>query len=201
MSTLTLPAVPAALAWRNEPRHSRVEADDRLSVTAAAATDWFIDPAGGSAKIDAPVALWAPPDESLVFAALVTVDFRAVFDAGVLFVHERDDLWAKLCFEYSPQRQPMIVSVVTRGASDDCNSVPVESSTVHLRIYRRAEVFAFHYSADGSYWHLVRYFTLGPLSSLHLGFSAQSPTGEGCQVLFSEIQYQARTLADLRSGE
>ena len=36
----------------------------------------------------------------------MTVDFAATYDAGVLVLHERDDLGAKLCFEYSPQREP-----------------------------------------------------------------------------------------------
>ena len=31
--------------------------------------------------------------------ARVTVDFTATYDAGVLVLHQRDDLWAKLCFE------------------------------------------------------------------------------------------------------
>jgi hypothetical protein len=35
-----------------------------------------------------------------------------------------DALWAKLCFELSPQHQPMIVSVVTWGTSGDCNAAP-----------------------------------------------------------------------------
>jgi regulation of enolase protein 1 (concanavalin A-like superfamily) len=95
----------------------------------------------------------------------------------------------------------MIVSVVTRDVSDDCNSVVVGDYSVYLRVYRRSEVFAFHYSLDGHYWHFVRYFTMGDLGQLRMGFSAQSPTGQGCKVDFSEILYTPRILSDLRNGE
>lgn len=200
MNSLTLRSIPAALAWHNPPLEAQVETEDRFSITAPADTDWFIDPAGSYAKHTAPVALFTPPDESFLLAVQVTVQFLSAYDAGVLFVHEQDDLWAKLCFEYSPQGQPMIVSVVTRGVSDDCNSTPIEGNTVHLRVYRHTDLFAFHYSLDGQYWHLARYFTLGRLSRLRIGFSAQSPTGQSCRVLFSRISYRAGTLQDLRNG-
>jgi regulation of enolase protein 1 (concanavalin A-like superfamily) len=124
-----------------------------------------------------------------------------MFDAGVLQVRERDDLWAKLCFEYSPQNQPMIVSVVTRGASDDCNSAVIDGDEVYLRIAVNPKTIAFHHSRDGRYWHLVRYFTLGALANPRVGFSAQSPTGERCTATFAEISYKAGRLGDIRSGE
>ena len=40
----------------------------------------------------------------------------------------------KLCFEHSPDRQPMIVSVVTRGVSDDANAFAVDGQTAWLRV-------------------------------------------------------------------
>jgi hypothetical protein len=51
-----------------------------------------------------------------------SVEFASVYDAGVLLVHASERQWAKLCFEYSPQQRPTLVTVVTRGTSDDCNS-------------------------------------------------------------------------------
>jgi hypothetical protein len=199
--SLTLPSIPAILSWRNHPLPGEIETENQLRIIAGTNTDWFADPADGSAKTSAPVALFTPPDESFLFAAQVTVEFASTYDAGVLFVHERDDLWAKLCFEYSPQRQPTIVSVVTRDLSDDCNSAAIDANTVYLRIYRRAHIFAFHYSHDNRYWHLVRYFTLGRLDHLQIGFSAQSPAGTSCAVLFREINYRPGTLHDIRNGQ
>jgi regulation of enolase protein 1 (concanavalin A-like superfamily) len=129
------------------------------------------------------------------------VEFASDYDAGVLFLYVRDDVWAKLCFEYSPQHRPMVVSVVTRGTSDDCNSVIIDKNEVYLRIFRSGPTFAYHYSTDGKVWHMVRYFTLGELGGLRAGFEAQSPTGKGCAVVFSEVSYRQGALKDIRSGE
>ncbi len=201
MTAFTLPGVPGELQWKNDPLDWKVEPGPSLTILAGESTDWFVDPAGTMAKDNAPVALFAPPDENFLLSARVTVQFTSAFDAGALQVRERDDLWAKLCFEVSPQGQPMIVSVVTRGTSDDCNSVLIQGQTVFLRIARNGQTFAFHYSLDGRYWHMVRYFTLGRLGALRVGFSSQSPTGQQCRAVFTEIGYRAGTLADNRSGE
>lgn len=124
----------------------------------------------------------------------------ATFDAGMLQVDMNDDMWAKLCFEYSPQQRPTVVSVVTRGVADDWNSAQLEEDSVFLRITRRDAILAFHYSLDGRLWQLVRYFTLGNAPHLHLGLSAQSPDGGGCTAVFSQIRYALTAVIDLRSG-
>ena len=96
-----------------------------------------------------------------------------------------DERWAKLCFEYAPTDRPMVVSVVTRGKSDDCNSVYIDDNSVYLRLYREGDRLAFHYSEDGEYWHMVRHFTIGDLQDVRIGFSVQAPTGEGCHWTFA----------------
>jgi regulation of enolase protein 1 (concanavalin A-like superfamily) len=201
MTPFKLSGLPAELHWRNHPADWSVEPEGRLAILAGAGTNWFVDPDGASPQDTAPSALLAPPDASFLLQAKVAVGFAATFDAGALQVRERDDWWAKLCFEFSPQRQPMIVSVVTRGVSDDCNSEPIAGGDVYLRIAKTPRVLAFHFSRDGSHWHLVRYFTLGALQNLQVGFSSQSPRGQGCRTVFSEIAYRPESLRDYRSGE
>ena len=142
-----------------------------------------------------------PPDASFLLSAKVAVAFGATYDAGALQIRANSELGAKLCFEYSPQGRPMIVSVVTRGVSDDCNSVEIEGTEIYLRVARAPRTVAFHYSHDGRIWHLVRYFSLGQVDTLSVGFSAQSPTGVRCAVTFSDISYRAGSLNDNRSGE
>lgn len=187
--------------WQNPAQDWKIEAGNILSITAGPETDWFIDPEGTGGKDNAPCALFVPPDGPFIFSARVEVEFASTFDAGVLQIRERDDLWAKLCFEYSPQGKPMIVSVVTRGVSDDCNSVPIEGTRVYLRVAWNTKTFAFHYSLDGRYWHLVRHFALGKMEGMRVGFSAQSPTGRACRAIFDEIEYRRGALGDIRSGE
>ena len=94
----------------------------------------------------------------------------------------------------------MVVSVVTRRVSDDCNHFDVEGNRVWLRIARGGDCFAFHASTDGDVWQLVRYFALNDPAGISVGFEAQSPTGEGCRVSFDEIRYDAGPVTDLRGG-
>jgi regulation of enolase protein 1 (concanavalin A-like superfamily) len=200
MSSFTLSGLPGELQWKNQPVDSKVEFGT-LTIGAGELTDWFIDPSGVVNKGNAPIALFAPPDEQFTLRARVSVDFEATFDAGVLFVYESETSWAKLCFELSPQGKPMVVSVVTKGSSDDCNSLPIEGSSIYLRVARQGQAFAFHYSLDGRVWNLVRYFSLGALSNLQMGLSSQAPTGTRCSATFAEVEYRQGALKDIRSTD
>lgn len=201
MKTFTVPTVPGEFQWHIAPLEWSFEPITGLSILAGAETDWFSDPGGDYAKDNAPCALVNLRDDNFLLSAKVLVAFASAFDAGVIQIRAADNLWAKLCFEYSPQRRPMIVSVVTRFVSDDCNSAEVDSAEIYLRVARTAQTLAFHFSHDGSVWQFVRYFTLGKLNSLRVGFSAQSPTGTKCAVVFSDISYRPGSLKDNRNGE
>ena len=201
MTTFTLPTLPSPLHWHGEPTAWTVTPEGGLSISAGAQTDLFIDPAGTMAKDNAPWAFFTPPDASFLLSAKVTVGFGAAFDAGVIQLRATPTLWGKLCFEYSPQGQPMVVSVVTRGVSDDCNSQTIDGHEIYLRVARTPQTIAFHYSHDGQVWHFVRYFSLGPVEAVQVGFSAQAPTGAACTARFTEITYRTGMLKDNRNGE
>ena len=201
MSTFRLPALPAEMQWNLPPVDFQVAADDRLTIVAGEVSDLFNSPDGNFKADSAPVALFTPPDASFLLSAKVKVDFNSDFDAGTIQVRAGQDVWGKLCFEFSPQREPMIVSVVTHGLSDDCNSVIIDGYEVYLRAAVTPNTVAFHYSTDGATWHFVRYFTLGQAPQLQVGLSAQAPRGKACQVQFSQIRYRAGALSNNRSGE
>ena len=184
--------------WLNEPADSTRSATE-LAIAAGAHTDWFVDPGTGTVKADAP-ALLTPEAGDYVFSACVTAGLAATFDAGALVLWHDERTWAKLALELSPQGEPMVVSVVTRGTSDDCNSRVVDGNSLWLRIAQIGAAHAFHVSSDGRRWDLVRHFSLGQ-PQLEVGFEAQSPTGEGCRAVFSDVRLEALTLADLRSGD
>lgn len=181
--------------------------DGDLTVRARAHSDLFVDPSGGGAtaaesQSNAVRLLGAAPDGDWTLSAEVSVDFAATFDAGVLLVWLDETTWAKLCFERSPQGTAMVVSVVTRGVSDDANCATIAADRVALRVAKVGGVFAFHYSLDGTVWHFVRAFSLGASRDvLRVGFEAQSPTGDGCDVRFRDARFTRHTLGDLRSGE
>ncbi len=178
---------------------------DRLAATAPPRTDLFIDPSGTSgvaaeSMLNAVTALGDPGIGDVVLSARVTVGFRDTFDAGVLLVWIDDRRWAKLCFERSPAGEHMVVSVVTRGTSDDANGEVVGGDSVWLRVSRIGRMFAFHASTDGTAWRFARAFTFDTDAPARLGFEAQSPVGDGCEVVFDDVRFERRTLGDLRDG-
>jgi len=171
-----------------------------LTLTSGAKSDLFIDPAGDEgARPDAGRWTGLPGDSDFTLTARVTVGFAATFDAGVLLVYLSERRFAKLCYEFSPQRKPTAVTVVTRGTSDDSNSFEA-SGPLWLRVTRSGRAWAFHASQDGGYWRLLRYFTLGEASGARVGFLAQSPTGTGCTAIFDSIAYSPTVPTDLRDG-
>jgi regulation of enolase protein 1 (concanavalin A-like superfamily) len=195
---VVLPAFPAPLRLLNRPADWRIEADDALTVSAGPGTDLFTDPGGPGRYANAP-ALIGRLDGDFTLSARITADLAATYDAGVLLLYAGEDTWAKFCLELSPQGRPTIVTVVNRGVSDDCNSVPAEGDEVRLRVSRLGTAFAFHVAFGANFWHLVRYFALD--GDPEIGFLAQSPTGTGCTVRFDEIAYSPKRLSDLRNGE
>ena len=194
-----LESMPMPMRWLVPPAAWRAEGST-LELAAYPRTDWFIDPSGAREPSLNGAALVGDVAGDFVLGARVGVRFASTFDAGALMLHVSDTVWAKLCFELSPQREPMVVSVVTRGASDDANGFVVGGSEVWLRIGRLGSAFAFHASTDGSEWRLIRHFALGTNAEVAIGFEAQSPTGDGCEVRFDEIRFEQRTLGDLRDG-
>jgi regulation of enolase protein 1 (concanavalin A-like superfamily) len=199
MDTINLPNLPYALHWLNQPQSWDVSPEGQLTITAPAKTDWFIDPQGTVNLSNAPVLLF-PTSGPCRLRAQVSVNHVSRFDAGVLLVYESPLAWAKLCLEFSPQGRPMIVSVVTKGISDDCNAFVVRGP-MHLRVSRLEKAYAFHVSENGAEWNLIRYFRLEDHTNAQMGFLAQSPTGDGCTASFADIRFEKRLLADIRSGE
>ena len=169
-------------------------------IPAPAQTDWNVD-AMTDDHVDSAPALLGQVNGDFSLSAKVTVDFRNTYDAGVVCIRQSSTSWAKLCFEFSPQGQPMIVSVVTNGHSDDANSVPVDGNVVQLRVVRIGAAYAFHYSTDGEYWHFVRQFRMLQGGVARAGFLAQSPVGDGSSAVFSDIRHSSVVPRDLRHGE
>ncbi len=198
---LPFPMIPShADVWRRDEHRRAVVA------AAPAHTDFYLNPGGGDSAdaeslLNAATLLGTPPEGDFQFSARVAVDFQAQYDAGVLLLWIDEQHWAKFCFELSPAAEPMVVSVVTRGVSDDANAFVIPERSVWLRISRVDRVYAYHASTDNSTWRLVRVFSLGDAVDDHqVGFEAQSPTGHGCTVTFDEIRFRRHRLTDLRDG-
>ena len=116
---------------------------------------------------------------------------------ALLMVWAGNHSWAKLSFELSPAKQPTMVTVVTRGLSDDCISIPVSSNTVYIPISKSGPAYVFYSSTDGKSWQVLRVFSLGDSSKARIGFESQSPAGDGTEVVFPEIQYSTKKIKDI----
>lgn len=205
--TRQIPGAPGTFAASEGSSWSVDPETGRVSTRALARTDIFTDPGGEDSQVtsttlhNAATLLTAAPEGDFQLRAQVTVDFQQKFDAGVLFLRYDEKTWAKLCFEYSPDGDPMIVTVVNNEVSDDANAFVVHGRTVHLRVSRKGRVFAHHASLDGEKWIFVRAFAFpaadGPLE---VGFEAQSPHGEGCAVSFDSPRLTPTTISDFRDG-
>jgi regulation of enolase protein 1 (concanavalin A-like superfamily) len=196
---IAVAGIAAPLRWEVPAERWSVADDGALLVRAGPKTDMFVSPDGSSETLNAP-RLCCDAGGDWLLSARVGVDFAATFDAGALLVMAGERMWGKLCFEYSPAGEPMVVSVVTRGRSDDCNSFVVRDSQIYLRIARMGPACAFHASADGAAWQLVRHFALEMDATVTVGLVAQSPTGAGCEVQFRDVMLRAGRLDDIRSG-
>ena len=201
-----LPELPFPIVYSHPGLWRRDERTDALVATAPAHTDLYVNPGGedsadAESMLNAATLLGEPPAGDFQFSARVSVDFRAQYDAGVLLLWIDEQHWAKFCFEFSPASQPMVVSVVTRGVSDDANAFVVNDRSVWLRLSRIDRSYVFHASIDATTWQLVRVFSIGDsLTDHQVGFEVQSPTGDGCTVTFDSIRFSQQRLADLRDG-
>jgi len=195
-----IPGVPD-LAWF--PQEGAATYDPETGVlesTAASMTDWANDSLGIERQHRA-CALGFPASGDFSLSARVRVaGSGTTYDAGALAVWVDADHWAKLCFEFSPAGERMVVSVVTNDWSDDCNSTVLVGDEVYYRLSRTGSAFAFHYSLDGEAWSFVRLFRLAVDAGARVGFLSQAPMGEVCVARFDRIHYVEHAPRDLRDG-
>jgi len=198
------PAVPGLgpLYWLDDRLGNATYSAGVLTLAAGSETDWFIDPNTTKPTASAPALLFDPPAGDWQLSATVKVQHESQFDAGVLFVHQGPEDYAKFCFELSPEKESTVVAAVTRGVSDDTNSIAIQNDAITYRVSKFNNVFAFHYRRLGeSYWRMMRLFQLrDPAAPTAAGFISQSPTGEGHVTHFSEITFAQTTLKNARDG-
>jgi len=194
-------SIPFGMHFENKPLDFKIMGDDHIQITAPGNSDLLITSDGGYSINNSPRLLFKP-DSSFIFTSKVKLDFKSKWDAGDLLLYNDSLHFAKFCFEKDYQNQPRVVSVVCNDTADDCNSMAIDKDEVYFRIIgsSKGNTFAFYYSSDQKSWYLVRTFRLENADNLHIGFSAQSPVGKGCQVDFSDIELQQRKPDDLWKG-
>jgi uncharacterized protein len=192
----SIPGLPGTLTWQNTPRSWNVDSKNVLTISSGEKTDWFVDPFDGTVAKSAPILLFTPGAD-YVLSAQVTVQFTTKWDAGALMLWGDDHHWAKLSFEFSPNQKPTLVTVVTRGLSDDCNSMSITGDSVYLRIAKSGDTYVFYFSMDGQAWQILRTFSLDTQLPIRTGFESQSPVGSGAIAKFSAISYDPHRIGNI----
>jgi regulation of enolase protein 1 (concanavalin A-like superfamily) len=192
-------SVPTGYAWINEPASWSTDAGN-LTITPGPRTDFFRSPDLATTRDNAPM-LAAPVTDDFTAIAHVAADLRSFGDAGTIVVRADEQTWAKICVERSPSGEIAIVSVVTRGVSDDSNSELLGSPAAWIRVSRSGPVLGMNYSTDGIHWRFVRVCRFEVPDEVLVGPSAQAPMAGGCSVTFDHFSITPGGIADLRSGE
>jgi len=195
-TTPSIPGLPGTLTWQNSPRAWNIDSKNVLTISSNPKTDWFVDPFDGTVAKTAPILLFTPgPD--YVLSARVTVQFTTKWDAGALMLWGDDHHWAKLSYEFSPDQKPTLVTVVTRGLSDDCNSLSLAGDSVYLRMAKSGNTYVFYFATDGKNWQILRTFSLDTDLPIRAGFESQSPEGSGAVAKFSAITYDPHRVGNI----
>jgi regulation of enolase protein 1 (concanavalin A-like superfamily) len=195
-SPTEIPGIPGTLSWQNQPASWQLDNQNVLTISAGSKTDWFVDPFDGTVANNAPILLFTP-NSDFVFSARVAVKFATKWDAGALMLWGDDHHWAKLSHELSPDGVPTLVTVVTRGLSDDCNSKELRQDSVYHRIAKSGKTYVLYFSADGREWQILRTFSLDTDLPIRVGFEAQSPAGSGATATFSSISYDPHRIGNI----
>lgn len=192
-----LPGIPKPLSAVNSPQQVKVS-NGTLTLTAKGKTNLFNNPGGNYNQHDAAMLLFLP-DSNFTFSARVQANLREVYDVAALVLYENNNLWAKLCFENSIDKEATVVSVVTRQFSDDCNSIQLNGDFVYLCLAKKGDEFSFHCSTDNQNWYLVRHFRMSfHPERLRLGFAAHCSRSESFTANFSDISYTPSTPPSMR---
>jgi hypothetical protein len=196
---IKLTGIPHSLFWENNPVEVRTRPNE-ITIVAGSKTDMFRDPNATYNTDNAPKLLFRP-DEDFVLTTTIEHAFTSKWDGGALILKQDSLHWIKFCYEKDYTGARRVVSVVTKNISDDCNSVSFNTNRIHFRVARAGAVITLYCSEDEKSWLLIRHLQFEFTKGLKVGFLAQSPTGERCEVTFSNIQYQAKKIKDPYAGE
>ncbi len=191
--------IPRSLMWENKPKAYNINKSS-IVIVSGEKTDMFRDPNVTYNTDNAPKLMFKA-DSNFVLSAAVEHSFTSKWDGGALVLKLDSLNWVKCCFEKDYTGARRVVTVVTKGISDDCNSVKVNSNKVYFKIAKANNVITIYYSLTGAKWFLIRHFTFDAYNNLNVGFLSQSPTGKECKVKFSDINYVIKKIKDPYIGE
>ncbi len=182
----------------------QIKDDKVLEFRCGEKRDFFCDPNGGIlSNRTAPLLLTKVDNaKSFTFISKVSPQFteKDTYNAGDLFVFVNDTVWQKFAFEQDERGRRRIVTVRTRGTSDDNNHDEITDTSVYLKISSDTRTIASYYSTDKERWQLARLYKNDYPRELWVGICNQCPQGKGSVSLFEDISLEQNSVSDFRLG-
>ncbi len=194
-----IPGIQKLTHWINPPAAFDVTRRG-LEIVASEKTDKYIA-ADGSILTDSANRLVFEADADFIFSTAISHPFANRWDAGGLILEGDAENWIKFCFEKDYTGAKRVVSVVTKGTSDDSNSIAFDAREAYFQMAKIGDVVFLYASATGKDWYLVRIVNFKFDGKIQLGFLAQTPEGESNRVAFSHIKYKPTAMKDFWKGE
>lgn len=199
IDSIHISSIPYGLFWENVPKSFSVQGN-QFVIVAGKETDMFRDPNVTYNTDNAPKLLFEA-DDNFVLTASIEHAFTNKWDGGAIVIKQDSLNWIKFCFEKDYTGARRVVSVVTKNISDDCNSVEMNTNKVYYKVAKADNVITLYCSKDGIKWYLIRHLQFDAHKGFKVGFLAQSPTGERCEVKFSDVVYKIKKIKDPYLGE
>src|SRR5574344_361466 len=153
-------------------KHVKLLGDGTVEFNCAEKLDFFCDPNGKLSNTTLPVLLVSVDNtQPFTLMSKVTPGFTAegLYNAADLFVYSSDSLGQKLAFEQDEYGNHRVVSVRTKGTSDDNNHDKLDVKSIYLKISSDTKTIASYYSIDKKEWHLVRLYKNYYPKNIYLG--------------------------------
>lgn len=160
---------------------------DSIVITAGKQTDLHYPASGAYKKRNAPKFLIGFNGDFDLSVKVAPV-FQSRFDGGALLFYTDTSNWAKILFQSTGNGRILGMSVVRENQTDDSYFATQAGDLIYLRLKKQGKVAAFYVSGDGVQWQLARQFVYAKEG--RPGFYVQSPTGDSCRVIFSQIVYK-----------
>ena len=192
-------AILSDMQWINEPSTFEIE-NGTLKVEAEKNTDFFNNPEDSTITSSAPF-LYKEISGDFVATSLVRPDFSSMWNAIALMVHIDNDNWIKFAFENSDATGNSIISVVTKGVSDDANGAILEDQDkIWLKLIRKENIYSMLWSMDGKDYKMTRLTTLNDANPVKVGLEFQCPVAESAKHAVDYFQVEKTTVKNLRQG-
>lgn len=198
-AAVKVPGISMPMEWINPPLRYEVTKTG-ITITSGEKTDKYIAP-DGTYSSDNANRLVFNADKDFTISASISHPFASKWDGGAIILESDASNWIKFCFEKDYTGAKRVVSVVTKGISDDCNSVEIMKNQVYYQLAKKDDTVYLYVSKDGKGWYLVRTLNFKSETPIKIGLLAQSPEGKSNIVAFTSVKYQAVRIKDFWKGE